>query len=238
MEETIPSPSESPLAPAARQIGARIRGDHLRGARLALAVQAGQAGLGDAGDDDVAQRPDRERAHDRLGRQLLAAGQRDADAARGDVDRAHAGAEPQPFAQVGGQPQRQGRAAGREPQPLPVLVAVDLVAAGRADDAQHREQRPALARPGGERERPELVQAHDGRARALGPQPVREREAVERRGLRMAPRVGRVDGAREPTQAASIRWASATSAGVKNGGHSPCAGPSARSQLISPGSAT
>src|SRR5918998_1302755 len=79
-------------------------GDDLGGERLALAVQAGQPRVRHAGDRNVAQWADGQRADDRLGAQLLPARERDrrdgADVDRDDV---------RPEAQAVAQPRRHGQ---------------------------------------------------------------------------------------------------------------------------------
>ena len=187
------SESARPLAPDARQTGLGERGDDLGGQRVALAVQAREPRVGDAGHGDVAQRADRQRADDRLGAQLLAAGERDAARAAG-VQRDDARAVADALAELGGHRERERGAAVAQAQSLPAVVAVDLLRPGRRGHPELAEHRLALDRAAAHRERAQVVQPDHGRARALGPQPAGERQRVEPGGFRVAPRVGRVDG--------------------------------------------
>ena len=187
------SESARPLAPDGPPDRLGERGDDLGGQRLALAVQAREPRVGDAGDGDVAQRADRQRADDRLGAQLLAAGERDAAGVAG-VQRDDRRAVADALAELLRQRERERGAAVAQPQALPAVVAVDLLRPGRGDHPQLAEHRLALDRAAAHRQGAEVVQPDHGRARALGAQPAGERERVEPGGVGMPPRVGGVDG--------------------------------------------
>jgi hypothetical protein len=121
-------------------------------------VQAREPRAGEPGDGDVAQRPDRERAHNGFRPQRLAAGERDRHAAGRDIERHDRRAQPQPLAELRRHRERERRAPAREAQALPALHAVDLLGAGGAHHAQQAEQRAPLVRPARHAERGELVE--------------------------------------------------------------------------------
>ena len=194
------------------------RGDDLGGERLALAVQAREPRVGDAGDGDVAQRADRERADDRLGAQLLAARERDAARAAGvqrDDVRAVAGRArraPQP-SRAGARRSRRagaGPPSGRSRRPPPPRPPRSS-AAGRASTGARSSRRPSRARRG------RAAGSPPGRAPSARSQPANESASS-------AAASGWLHGSAGSTVAASCatrasnRSASATSAGVKNGG--------------------
>ncbi len=170
----------------------RVGRDDLRGARLALAVQRGQPRVGDARDRDVAQRADGHGADDGRGAHALAVAQRRDDPVRRHVERGDHGAEPDPVAELLPHRQRERRTAGRQPQPLPALAAVELLRARDGDLAQHAEHRAPLFGAAGHGERGELVHAQDGGRRVLAAHPARDGDPVEGRGVRMRPRIAGV----------------------------------------------
>ena len=86
------------------------------------------------------------------------------------------------------------RAALRHLHRLPELVRVEAVVADRSGLAQLGQQRRALDRPVGERQRPDVEHAHRRGQGVHRAQPVADRGVVEPAGIGVRPRVVRVDG--------------------------------------------
>src|SRR6185295_1698077 len=95
--EQVLALGEAALPPVAPEGGA-VRNRRLPGTRMPLAVERIQPRRRDALDGDVAQRPDRDGADDRIRGQPLTGVERYVDPVS-HVDPAHDGAEPQTLAQ-------------------------------------------------------------------------------------------------------------------------------------------
>ena len=169
-----------------------VRGDELRGQRVPLPMQRLQARVGDALDDEVAERTRGQRAHDRAGRYDLAGLQLHCAAAGSDLDRPHWRAQPDPTVELVGHPQRHGRRSLGDTKVFPLVVGVQTLARRARALAQQRQQRGALERA---RAEPQLAgferAAHVGR-RTDAAQPARHRQVVERDRVRVRPGVVRV----------------------------------------------
>jgi hypothetical protein len=145
VEVTSRSPSASPLAPAARQTGSGYAATTFAASawrwRCRLRRRASETPLtamSRSGPTGSAQTTASARSSSPP-----------ASVTRQHVDGDHLSAEPQTRAERVRHRKRQRRAAGREPQALPALVAVDLLRPGHADHPQHSELNPVIATPDG-----------------------------------------------------------------------------------------